>query len=30
MIGLLCRWLSTGLSADALCLLPRPMPVAEP
>ena len=30
MIGLLFRWLSTRRNADVLCLLPRPLPVAEP
>jgi hypothetical protein len=30
MISLLFRWLSIGGNGGALCLLPRPMPVAEP
>jgi hypothetical protein len=30
VIGLWFRWLSTRRNADVLCLLPRPLPVAEP
>jgi hypothetical protein len=30
VISLLFRWLSTRRNAGVLCLLPRPLPVAEP
>jgi hypothetical protein len=30
MLGAWCLCRFTGRNADALCLLPRPLPVAEP